>query len=105
MKGQDIHWEGMVWGSSLISIQLHPPKERRGFCPYLALIRSVMVRVHDGNVFFFFLFFRAAPAADGSSQARGLIGAAAPGPHHSHSNTRSELRQRPTSQLIAMPDP
>ena len=36
--------------------------------------------------FFFFCLFRAAPGADGSSQARGQIGAA--GLHQSHSNTR-----------------
>jgi len=35
--------------------------------------------------------FRAAPAAYGSSQARGLIGAVAAGLRQSHSNTRSEL--------------
>ena len=36
------------------------------------------------------LFFRAAPAAYGSSQVRGRIRATALGLHHSHSNTRSE---------------
>ena len=39
-------------------------------------------------IFFFLLFaFRAVPAAYGSSQARGQIGAAAAGLHHSHSHT------------------
>ena len=57
-------------------------------------------------VFFFFLsFFRAAPVAYGGSQARGPIGATAAGLHHSHSNARSELRLRPTPQLMAMQDP
>ena len=37
-----------------------------------------------------FLFFRAAPAAYGSFQARSQIEAAAAGLHHSHSNARSE---------------
>ena len=43
--------------------------------------------------FFFglFAFSRAAPKADGSSQARGRIGAAAAGLHQSHSNATSEL--------------
>jgi len=50
-------------------------------------------------------FFRATPAAYGGSQARGLIGAAATGLHHSHSNAGSEPRLRPTPQLMAMPDP
>ena len=41
--------------------------------------------------FFFFLLFRAAPVAYGSSQARGWIGAAAGSLCHSHSNVGSEL--------------
>ena len=41
-------------------------------------------------------FFRAAPAAYGGSQARGLIRAVAAGLHHSHSNARSELHQDST---------
>ena len=40
--------------------------------------------------YFYFLLFRAAPVAYGSSQARGQIGDAAAGLHHSHSNARSE---------------
>ena len=44
-----------------------------------------------------FCLFRAAPAAYGSSQARGPVGATAAGLHHSHS--RSEPRLRPTPQL------
>ena len=49
-------------------------------------------------VFIFFAFSRAAPAAYGDSQARGLIRAAAAGLHQSHSNTGSELHLRPTQQ-------
>ena len=45
------------------------------------------------------------PAAHGSSQARGLIKAAAAGLHHSHSNARSELCLQPTLQLTATLDP
>ena len=55
--------------------------------------------------FFFFGIFRATPTAYGSSQARGRIGATAAGLHHSHSNSESEPRLRPTSQLTAMSDP
>ena len=47
----------------------------------------------------------ATPVAYGSSQARGQIRAAAAGLHHSHSNTRSELRLQPTLPLMAKPDP
>ena len=43
-------------------------------------------------LFYFLLLFRAAPAAYGSSPARGQIGAAATGLHDSHSNTGSEPR-------------
>ena len=43
------------------------------------------------SIAFFFFFFSAAPAACGSSQVRGQIGAASAGLHHSHSNVRSEL--------------
>ena len=55
--------------------------------------------------FFFFCIFRAAPAAYGGSQARGLIGAVAAGLHHSHSNMGSEPHLQPTPQLTATPDP
>ena len=40
-------------------------------------------------IFFFFWFFRVAPAAYGASQARGWIRAIATGLCHSHSNTGS----------------
>jgi len=60
-------------------------------------------------VFFFFFFFlvfsRAAFAAYGGSQARGLIGAIAASLYHSHSHVGSELPLRPTPQLMATPDP
>ena len=60
-------------------------------------------------ILFYFLFafclFRAAPATHGSSQTRGRIRAAADCLHHSHSHARSEMRLRPTPQLMARPDP
>ena len=63
----------------------------------------------DANFFFFFFclfaFSRATSVAYGGSQARGLIGAVAAGLHHSHSHAGSKLCLRPTSQLLAMPDP
>ena len=55
------------------------------------------------NSFFFFLF-RPIPAAYGSSQARGQIGAASAGLHHSHSNARSEPGLQPIPQLMATLD-
>ena len=47
----------------------------------------------------------AAPAAYGSSQARGRIGATAAGLHHSQGNTGYKMHLRPIAQLMAMPDP
>ena len=65
------------------------------------------VRGHWYHFFFFFFFclFRAALAAYGGSQARGLIGAGAAGLRQSHSNARSKPRLRPTPQLMATLDP
>ena len=54
---------------------------------------------------FFLLFFRAALAAYGSSQARGRIRATAAGLYHSHSNAGSEPHLRPTPQPTAALDP
>ena len=54
--------------------------------------------------FLFFIFFRAAPSAYVSSQARGSVRAAATGLHHSHSNARFEPHLRPTTQLTPTPD-
>ena len=52
----------------------------------------------------FFFFFRAAPAAHGSSQARGRIGTTAADVHHSHSNMESELHLQPIPLLTATLD-
>ena len=55
--------------------------------------------------FFFCNFFcRVSPKAYGDSQARGQIGAAAAGLHHSYSSTRSKPCLWPTPQLRAMLD-
>ena len=56
-------------------------------------------------VFVFFAFSRAAPAAHGGSQVRGLTGAFAPSLRRSHSNRRSEPHLQSTPQLIARLDP
>ena len=53
--------------------------------------------------FFSFWLFRAATAAYRGSQAKGLIGVTAAGLGHSHSNTGSEPRLQPTSQLTMDP--
>ena len=54
---------------------------------------------------FLFSFFRAAPEAYGSSQAKGPIGAAAVSLHHNHSHVQPESHLWPTAKLTAMPDP
>ena len=54
---------------------------------------------------FVVVVFMATPAAYGSSQARGQIGATAASVHHSHSNARSKQHPRPTLQLTTTPDP
>ena len=68
-------------------------------------LNSQDVKILDPDSFLFFsFFFRATPMAYGSSQVRGLTGAASAG--HSHSNARFEpLCLQPTPQLTAMLDP
>ena len=51
------------------------------------------------------LFFRAAPAAYGGSQARSPIGAVATGLQYSRSIARSEPCLQPTPQVTAILDP
>ena len=51
----------------------------------------LLKRISFLHSIFFFLLFKAVPVAYGGSQARGLIGTAATGLHHRHSNTRSKL--------------
>ena len=55
--------------------------------------------------FIFIYFFRTVPVAYASFQARGLIGAAAAGLHHSHSNTGSKPHLQLTLQLSEMLGP
>ena len=52
-----------------------------------------------------FVFRATAPAAYGSSQARGQIRDVAANLHDSHSNTEPELCLQPIPQLTATPDP
>ena len=53
---------------------------------------------------FYFLLFRATPAAYGSSQAKGWIGATAPGLHHSHTLHHSSRQRRILNPLIEARD-
>jgi len=56
-------------------------------------------------LFIYFFVFKATPVAYGGSQARGLIGATAASLCHRHSHAGTELSLRPTTQLMATPDP
>ena len=58
-----------------------------------------------GSLLCLFAISWATPAAYGSSQARGLIGAVATGLRQSHSNAGSKPRLQPMPQLTATLDP
>ena len=68
-------------------------KNRKKYMRRRTPISGLLASVH------FFSLFTAAATAYGGSQARGRIGAAAAGLHHSHSNTGSEQSLRPTPLL------
>ena len=72
---------------------------------YRKTIKKSKRLVYRILIFNFLLFFRAAPAAHESSQARGWIGAIAAGPHQSHNTTGSKPHLRATPQLTATLDP
>ena len=55
-------------------------------------------------VCFLVLLFRAAPLANGGSQARGPVGAIAAGLPHSHSFVMIQRPPRSTPQLMATPE-
>ena len=72
--------------------------------PYLTLwIREALSL--SSPFFFFFLLFRAAPAVYGGFPARGQIGAVASSLRRSTSNSGSEPRLGPASQLTEKLDP
>ena len=83
------------------------------FCLCLCLRLSLSIDIYALGFFFltepfYYLFIcllGVAPAAYGSSQARGRIGVVAASLHHSHSNVRFELHLEPTPQLTATQDP
>ena len=78
-----------IWKENLLTLLTPPP-------PHPTSITA--------SLFSLFLF-TATPMAFGSSWARGGIGDAAAGLHHSHSNTRSKPCFQPMLQLAAMLDP
>ena len=84
-------------------------KKKNGFCKVLGISITILLSFFLSFVFFVVVvavvaaISRAAPAAYGDSQARGLIGAVAAGLCQSHSNVRSYPHLQPTLQLTAMP--
>ena len=67
-------------------------------------LSQFVIYIFKNYLFIYFCIFRAAPAAYGSSNARGQIGAVVAGLRCSHSNARYEPHLRPTPQLTAMLD-
>ena len=86
-----------LWLRSQLQLE-SDPWPRNSMCHGVAKKNQRRV---GSDFFVLFCLFTAAPAAYGSSQARGQIGAAAAGLRHSHSNTRSELHLQRTPQLMA----
>ena len=76
----------------ILQVQLQKYQERSMMYVYLIYL-------------FICLFFRAAPAACGGSQARGRIRPVAARLHQSHSSAGCQPHLRPTPQLTAMLDP
>ena len=68
---------------------------------YLFFLNFIIIII---IIFCLFAISWAAPAAYGSSQAGGLIGAEAAGLYQGHSNAGSEPRLQPTPQLTATLD-
>ena len=77
----------------------------RNFCLPWAQPRNNNNKRERGEEPLLFCLFRATPTAHAGSQARGLIGTAAAGLHHSHSHAGSAPCLWPSPQLKAMPDP
>ena len=103
MEFTSIHLEGISWLAHLeaevsqsldiLAEAMAETTSRSGMyvCMYVCI-----------HVFMYLFFFMAVPAAYWNSQARGRIGAAAAGLHHSHSNAKAELHLWPVLQLAAM---
>ena len=89
-----------TWATAVTTLDPNPLNHQENPC---FLFMYAFSPVH--KYFFLFFFLRAAPAAHGSSQARGQIRAAAAHLHHSLSNMGYEPHLQPTVQLVATPDP
>ena len=73
---------------------------------YVTEVKMVKIQISVITLFIYlFSLWGATPAAYGSSQGRGRMGAAAASLHHSHSNARTKLHLQPTPQLTVRLDP
>ena len=90
--------QGEYFARVTVSLRFLTPSELR---LSVLLRRTGSFPFFGGLLFFVFCLFRAIPMAQGGSQARGRIGAAAAGLYPSHSNVGSEPRLRPTPQPMA----
>lgn len=89
---------GIVTAVSLVAAVTWVQSLARNFC----WLQALQKKKKKKKIFF---FYTAAPGAYESSQARGPIGAAATGLHHSQGNTKSQVNLRPMAQLAATLDP
>ena len=105
-KYSHCHFESLVYASPL-ELQKKKKKKNKNKNKMSVLSDGWNIIIYNGDwemtnenkgiwslgtavlLFFFFCLFRAAPAACGSSQARGQIGAVAAGLHHSLGNAGS----------------
>ena len=88
---------------SFISIQKYIEDYNEPICIHHSVLINNQLIANLISLSFFGLF-RAVPMAYGSSQGRGLIGAAAASLHHSHSNAGFKLHLKTTPQLMIMLD-
>ena len=86
-------------GSSLYHFSVRPALFARSASYLPSVMGEKGFLVPMSGLFFYFFFGGATPMSHGSSQARGVIKAAANSLHHSHSNGE------PTPQLAATQDP
>ena len=86
-------WDGWTdfWNSELPIKPIQPLKFTllQGSSFYSTSSLDISKNAHCFIFIFYFFSLRATPEAHGSSQAKGWIGAAAAGLHHSHSNAGS----------------
>ena len=91
--------------SSIVEIAKDPVNTRSGMKNFTLTLQLSWQKSCTSFLFFSFFLLGAIPAVCGSSQARGWIGAAGAGLHHSQGNTGSEPHLWSTLQLVAMLDP